>query len=213
MHFMVISFFYQSVNIIDKVFRKSFLYVCRVFKNISLKGYLFRKGVVFPLDIQFLGGVEVLIHNDSVVQIGKAFICRGYGYGLDLGIYSQIVVTKGAKLLIGDFTGISNTSIHCHQEITIGHHVNIGGGCKIFDTNFHSIDWRDRNDRKKDVENQKTASVHIGDYVFIGTRSIVCKGVTIGDRSVIAAGSVVVKDVPADEVWGGNPAHFIKKLK
>lgn len=55
--------------------------------------------------------------------------------------------------------------------------------------------------------------LHIEDYVFIGTRSIICKGVTIGDHSVIAAGSVVIKDVPADEVWGGNPAQFIKKLE
>lgn len=178
-----------------------------------MKGYLSRKGVVYHADIQVFGRVELLFHKDANVQIGKAFICRGYGCGIDKGNFSQIVVAKGAQLLIGDFCGISNTSIHCHQEITIGHHVNIGGGCKIFDTNFHSMDWRDRDDRKKDIENQRTAPVHIGDYVFIGTRSIICKGVTIGDHSIIAAGSVVVTDIPADEVWGGNPARFIKKLK
>lgn len=107
---------------------------------------------------------------------------------------------------------MSNTSIHCKQEITIGDYVNIGGGCMIFDTNFHSTDWRDRKDRKLDVENKKCAPVYIGNYVFIGARSLICKGVTIGDRSIIAAGSVVVKDIPSDEVWGGNPAKFIKKI-
>lgn len=52
----------------------------------------------------------------------------------------------------------------------------------------------------------------ICDDVFIGCRSIILKGVTIGARSIIAAGSVVTKDVPADEIWGGNPAQFIKKI-
>lgn len=47
---------------------------------------------------------------------------------------------------------------------------------------------------------------------FIGARSIICKGVTIGDHAMIAAGSVVVGDVPANEVWGGNPAKFIKNI-
>lgn len=58
----------------------------------------------------------------------------------------------------------------------------------------------------------KAAQVQIGNNVFIGTRSIICKGITIGDRSIIAAGSVGVKDIPADEVWGGNPAKFIKHI-
>lgn len=77
-----------------------------------MKGYLLRKGVIFHFDIQFLGEVELLFHKDAVVQIGKAFICRGYGRGIDMGNFSQIVVAKGAKLLIGDYIGIGNTSLH-----------------------------------------------------------------------------------------------------
>lgn len=205
--------FYILLYCVHRIIIQIFQFLIERYKYFIHIGYLYRKGVKFHNDILFRGGVELLFQKDANVQIGKAFICRGYGGGIDMGNYSQIVVAKGAKLVIGDFCGISNTSIHCHQEITIGHHVNIGGGCKIFDTNFHSSDWRDRDDRKKDIENQRTAPVHIGDYVFIGTRSIICKGVTIGDHSIIAAGSVVVTDIPADEVWGGNPARFIKKLK
>lgn len=58
----------------------------------------------------------------------------------------------------------------------------------------------------------KTSPVIIEDDVFIGTGVLIGKGVTIGARSIIAAGSVVVKSVPADELWGGNPAKFIKKI-
>ncbi|WP_118422317.1 hypothetical protein [Bacteroides intestinalis] len=53
----------------------------------------------------------------------------------------------------------------------------------------------------------------IEDDAFIGTRTIITKGVTIGTRSIIVVGSVVVCDVPPDEIWGGNPANFIKKCK
>ena len=159
-----------------------------------------------------VGGGELNLSNPSTVRIGKSFRCRGKGYGIDSGNDSVIYVSKHAKLEIGDNFGMSNTSIHCYEEITIGNYVNIGGGCKIFDSNFHSIRWQDRADRKKDIQNKKTAPVHIGNYVFIGARSIICKGVTIGDHSIVAAGSVVVKDIPADEIWGGNPAKFIKKL-
>ncbi len=158
------------------------------------------------------GGVKLNISAQSEVNIGKAFICKGYGYGIDIGNYSYISVNKFACLTIGDYTGISNTSIFCQQKITIGNHVNIGGGCMIFDTNFHSTNWYDRRDRRKDIEKRKTSPIHIGDYVFIGARCIIMKGVTIGDHSIVAAGSVVTKDIPADEVWGGNPARYIKKI-
>ena len=54
--------------------------------------------------------------------------------------------------------------------------------------------------------------VVIEDDVFVGTHCIICKGVRIGNRSIVAAGSVVVKDIPNGEVWGGNPAKFIRKI-
>lgn len=53
--------------------------------------------------------------------------------------------------------------------------------------------------------------VTIGKRVFIGVNTVIVNSVEIGDDAVIAAGSVVTKDVPAGEIWGGNPAKFIKK--
>lgn len=80
------------------------------------------------------------------------------------------------------------------------------------DSNFHSLDWRKRENRDIDVSDAKTAPVVIEDYVFIGARSIICKGVTIGEKSIIAAGTVVVKDIPANCIAGGNPCKVIKYL-
>lgn len=177
-----------------------------------IKGYLLRRHVSYGKDFRLLGGVKVFISQSAKVSIGRAFRCRGLGYGIDSSMESIIHVGENARLSIGDYTGISNTSIHCYENISIGNYVNIGGGCMIFDSNFHSIDWHLRENRKKDIENCKMSPIKIEDYVFIGARSIICKGVTIGYHSIIAAGSVVVKDVPANEIWGGNPAQFIKKI-
>ena len=66
--------------------------------------------------------------------------------------------------------------------------------------------------KKIGVKEASKAAVHIGNHVFIGTRCIITKGVTIGDKSIVAAGSVVVSDIPSGEVWGGNPAQFIRNI-
>ena len=165
--------------------------------------------------MNIIGRPYISIGINANVLIGSNFICRsGAGQAIENSSCSKIIVGPNAKLIIGDYAGISNTTIECQSEVIIGNSVNIGAGSTmIFDTDFHSVNWRDRYERINDIPNRKIKPVHIGDCVFIGARSIICKGVNIGDRSIIGAGSVVVKDVPSDEMWGGNPARFIKKLQ
>lgn len=92
----------------------------------------------------------------------------------------------------------------------IGSNVLLGSGVRIFDTDFHSIS---ANDRKKGIlDCIKTAPVKIEDNVFIGTDTIILKGVTIGPNSVIGAGGVVTTNVPSNEIWAGNPAHKLKEV-
>lgn len=79
----------------------------------------------------------------------------------------------------------------------------------IYDNDFHSISYTERINGDKNI---KAAPVIIQDGAFIGAHSIILKGVTIGARSVVGAGSVVAKSIPSDEVWAGNPAKFIRKL-
>ena len=121
----------------------------------------------------------------------------------------------GGTIVINDNVGITSTGIYCQNRIEIGSHVLIGADTIIMDTNFHSMDYTIRGTSEegtKHVGTVKTSPVFVGDNVFIGTRCVICKGVTIGEGAVIAAGSVVVKNVPSWEVWGGNPAQFLKNI-
>ena len=184
----------------------------RVLKSMYHKKALYqlkRANATFDRDIKFNGDTRLSINGS--VNIGKSFICNSRGYCIDGGT-SIIHVNKGGELIIGDNSGMSNTALHCYNKVTIGDFVNIGAGTIIFDTNFHSTEWKIREDRHEDFINAKTAPVHIGSHVFIGARCIIGKGITIGNKSMIAAGSVVTKDIPAGEIWGGNPAKFIKKI-
>lgn len=123
---------------------------------------------------------------------------------------TSFVVHKGATLTIGREVRISNSAIQCANSVTIGDYTMIGGSCKIWDTDFHSLDPKIR--RETPNEGAKTAPIVIGNNVFIGGCSLILKSVNIGDNSIIAAGSVISKDIPANEIWGGNPAKLIRKL-
>lgn len=116
----------------------------------------------------------------------------------------------GAKISIGNRVGISNSAIHAAESVTIEDDVLIGGNCKIYDTDFHSIDFDYRMENPD--THVKKSPINIGNGAFIGAHSVILKGVSIGERSVIAAGSVVTKSVPPNELWGGIPAKLIKTL-
>lgn len=173
-----------------------------------------KAGVIFnPAKIRFDGAPELHFHKGCSVSIGEYFRCISSRFiGMDNMSFSKISVHEGGFLYIGHHTGMTNSTINCHQSIIIGNYVNIGAGCIIVDSNFHSLNWRDRLDGT-DISKKKNAPVVIKDLAFIGTHSIILKGVTIGEKSIIGAGSVVTHNIPDGEIWAGNPAKFIKKIK
>lgn len=161
--------------------------------------------------VRFHGRCLLAVAPRSQVSIGKNVVINSGNHTISPSV-SKISV-GGGQLSIGNNTGLSSTVIICKERIIIGENVNIGAGCLILDSNMHSTDWRVRADRKKDrPEKAAKAPVVIEDNVFIGARSIINKGVTIGRCSMIAAGSVVVKDIPANCIAGGNPCKVIKSL-
>jgi acetyltransferase-like isoleucine patch superfamily enzyme len=121
------------------------------------------------------------------------------------------IVDENAVIEIDDNTALSNVIIASSSHIDIGKNVNIGGGTKIIDSDFHPLLYsqREKDDTKIHVN---SLPVTIKDGVFIGADVIITKGVTIGEESVIGIRSVVTKDIPAGEIWAGNPARFIRKV-
>ena len=185
-------------------------------KVISAKNirYFLRGGAMFSdiTSVQMNGKCLISLGRKADIKIGENFILNSGKYCIDNLACSKIAIGDGASFSVGDNSGFSNIVIQCLQEIRIGNFVNVGAGCMLMDSDFHSLDWRKRADRKIDSGNAKTAPILIGDYVFIGARSIVLKGVTIGERAIISAGSVVVSDIPPDCIAGGNPCKVIRFL-
>lgn len=113
------------------------------------------------------------------------------------------------SIVIGSRVGMSHVNITSFDSVTIEDDVLIGSGVKIWDTDFHSVYYENRI-KDNDI---KSAPVKIERGAFIGACSIILKGVTIGERAIIGAGSVVTKDIPSDEMWAGNPAKLIRKIE
>jgi len=127
---------------------------------------------------------------------------------------------------IGKRTFIGMSNFHCIEEIDIGNDVLISWGCTFIDNNSHSTNSADRvndiTDWKKGIEENKGggfykdwskikyAKIIIKDKAWIGFNCIIVKGVIIGEGAIVAAGSVVTKDVPPFTIVGGNPAVVIK---
>lgn len=114
------------------------------------------------------------------------------------------------KIVIGDNSGMSSVIISSRTQIEIGKNVKIGGNSRIFDHDFHSLNYLDRREGGDDFVNVKSLPVCIEDDVFIGTNVLILKGVHIGARTVIAAGSIVaIKKIPPDSFVAGNPAKIL----
>ena len=139
--------------------------------------------------------------------------------GDDCLIYGNISTeSQEAKISIGNNVFIGNTTIFSVINITIEDDVLISSDCLIQDTDNHSLS---RGIRKKDCGDWKERKIQQWEFVksepikicagsWIGAKSIILKGVTIGEGAIVGAGSVVTKDVAPYTIVAGNPAKFIK---
>jgi len=113
---------------------------------------------------------------------------------------ADIIVFEGGKITIG------RSYINSHCKLRCADHITIGDDCVI----SHDFTAMDFDGHKLSGANPKTG-IKIGNCVWIGTRVTVLKGVSIGDGAVIAAGSVVNKDVPPYTLVAGVPAKVIRE--
>lgn len=125
----------------------------------------------------------------------------------------------GAEIVIGDNTFIGQSTILASRSVVVGDDVLIAWGCYLVDHDSHSALWAERATDvrlwyrgKKDWTHVEQAPVRVGNRVWIGFNAIVLCGVSIGEGAVVAAGSVVTKDVAPYTLVAGVPAKPIKAL-
>lgn len=190
-----------------------------LYKRITNKYYQ----ITNLLKLRLLGvdyGKQCIIHGRFLITMGRNArmsignnFCSLNGRALNplsSNRYCSIKVNDNAELTIGDYVGISSTVIWAHESIIIGDNVNIGANTIIMDSDAHSLNYLQRREINTDQNNKKNKPIHIENDVLIGVNSIILKGVTIGNRSIIGAGSVVTKDIPANCIAAGNPCEVIR---
>jgi acetyltransferase-like isoleucine patch superfamily enzyme len=131
--------------------------------------------------------------EDSQLTIAKALTVSPGGI---------VSIGEKAVLSVGDLFINSDSRIICQEEITVGHHVLLGWESELCDSDFHSMIYNGY---------RVTGPIAIEDRVWIGNKATVMKGVHIGTGAVIAAGSIVTRDVPAHALAGGIPAKVIRE--
>jgi acetyltransferase-like isoleucine patch superfamily enzyme len=177
--------------------------------------YLISVGVKYDRKTIRIEGKPILKnHKNSEIHLGSNVSLLSNSIYNIAGINHPVILAtcaENAIIKIGNNTGLSGTTIVCVDKVEIGDNVNIGVNACIYDNDFHPINFFER--RKNpgfDLSKISYNSIVIGNDVWIGANSTILKGVKLGNRVVVAAGSVVTKSFPADSLIGGNPAKLIR---
>ena len=185
--------------------------------SIKIKFWQKRNRILFKMKgVKY--GQNLKVYNKMYLQIKKGEMTIGDNFTLTSGdcinplcrnICACIFIKGGGVIDIGNNVGMSSPSLRIQNNLVIGNNVHIGGNCIIIDSDAHQIDYEKRRKGKGEV---KSAPIIIEDDAWLGANVIVLKGVTIGARSIIGAGSVVTKSIPADCIAAGNPCKIIKRI-
>lgn len=189
----------RIIRVVHDIKRSTIHNVCTVWYKLVAS----IAGVEFGSNLTFNGRILIDCFKYSTIKIGDNCTFNSHNLFNPRGVKHCILhtATDFAKIEIGNNCGFSGVSIACWNSITIGNNVMIGADTCIGDTDDHP----ERLDTKP-------APVVIGDNVFIGMHCLILKGVTIGENSIIGAGSVVTKDIPANCVAAGVPCKVIRYL-
>jgi acetyltransferase-like isoleucine patch superfamily enzyme len=163
----------------------------------------------------YVDGKIIISLNHNQLSLGDNVKIRSRYMGNLAGMVnpSTFQLLPGGSIMIGNGVGMSSTVLSSRKSIKIYDNVMIGANVRIYDHDFHSMNYADRRIGSRDSENAKSEEIIIEEDVFIGTNSIILKGVHIGKGSIIAAGSIVtLKSIPAYSLVGGNPATIIKEV-
>ena len=143
------------------------------------------------------------IHGSGIEFGDEVHVVAGRDRPVRITTWQQ---SPNARVAIGDYALLCpGVRIDCANGITIGANTMLAAGVYVTDA-----DWHDLYDRAQPVG--ANAPINIGQNAWIGDGATVCKGVEIGDNSVVGAGSVVTRSLPANVIAAGNPAQVVKEV-
>ena len=161
--------------------------------------------VEFGHHVSFWGVAKIIRGRDTSISIGNNCQFRSRPTSNLIGVNRPCILSTlspGANLIIGDNCGISGVVIGCFKHIKIGNGVRAGANVLITDSDWHLDDSRSGAPKE----------VCISDNVWLGEGCKILKGVTIGENTVIGAGAIVTKPIPANVIAAGNPCEIIKHI-
>jgi acetyltransferase-like isoleucine patch superfamily enzyme len=177
-----------------------------------------------PIPPNVIFGEGFYCESAQIFRHLKSKALRAVVLGDHVSCYAgcSFAVGVNGTCTVGDFTLMNGALVMAEERIEIGSHCLISWNVGIADSDFHPLApaqriidahalapfFKDRPPRPK----LRTAPVIISDNVWIGMNAIILKGVTIGENSVVAAGAVVTKSVPANVVVAGNPAAVVRDV-
>lgn len=188
--YLLKRFFFKKINL----FRKWKYYFF---------GFKIGKNTLLP-KIQFIYHRKFLKKDLKMVAIGNS-CSLGDNIKINYAGYTEEIypIAIGNNVFIGDFC-----EFNISKKIAIGDNSLIASGCKFIDHDHGIVKGQ-----LMKFQNENIQAIAIGNDVWLGCNVVVLKGVTILDGAIVAAGAVVTKSIPSNEIWGGIPAHKIGERK
>lgn len=190
---------YQTKNFIKKILTKYYRH--KYSSKMTFTGKNYKIGRHFSVKLYYGSKKEDIVIGDHC------------------DLYGNLSTQSGGKIIVGDWVRIgANVRIKSVESVVLGDNVIISEGVTITDNNTHPTHPVFNHIRSCRPE---TSTMHrwiysahkpviIGNNCWIAEFSRVCKGVTIGENSIVGANSVVTKDVPPNSIAVGNPAKVVK---
>jgi acetyltransferase-like isoleucine patch superfamily enzyme len=170
-------------------------------------------GIGWGKDWKLYGKPLIQRHGKSRIILGPGLSLRSSVSSNPLGPNHPVIMCTwkpNALIQTGSHFAMTGGTICAAEQIIIGDHVSVGANTTIIDTDFHPVSYELR---LGDSSAGASKPVTIADHVFIGMNCIILKGVSLGYGCVIAAGSVVTKDIPDGVIAGGNPARILSTIE
>ncbi len=170
-------------------------------------------GVRIGSGLKIRGLPHIYSRKRNAITIGNNVSFLSSPLANTIGLNHKCIVRTllpESTITIGHNVGISGSTILSRISIQVGDHALIGANCTISDSDHHPIGAEER--MVLSSKNIMSRPIDIGKNVWLGMNVLVLKGVSIGENSVVAAGSVVSKSIPPNVIAAGNPARVVRKL-